>query len=69
MSYLSLNQRLISRFQPENEQHRVLYDQFLKTGTWANSPIRFVPEQGYVELPHSINSLLVKYYLGKEFSK
>ncbi len=69
MSYLSLNKRALSRFQPENEQHRLLYNQFLKTGTWANCPLQFVPEQQNIELPHSINNQLVRYYMDKEFAK
>lgn len=69
MSYLSLNRRALTCFQPENEQHRKLYNQFLKTGTWTNCPVQFVPERGFVELPHSINNQLVNYYMDKEFAK
>lgn len=54
-------------FDVMDKEHRKQVFTFLKTGSWARSPVRFVHKDGSTEqLPAMIGDL-VQYYAGKEF--
>lgn len=56
-------------FDPDNEQHRRAYYDYLKTNSWNGCPYHFVLEEPFLDLPSSINYKMVLYYTNKEFAQ
>jgi hypothetical protein len=56
-------------FDATNVEHRREYQNYLKTGTWANCKFQFVLEEPFLDLPNSINDKLVRHYMNIEFKK
>lgn len=56
-------------FDPANKEHRLIYNKFLKTGSWSNCSYQFICEAPYLDLPSCINYKLVNYFFSKEFAK
>jgi hypothetical protein len=54
-------------FDETDKDHRALLFEFLKTGTWATSPVRFAHRDGSSEqLPAMVGDLAM-YYARREF--
>lgn len=56
-------------FDAENAEHRKVYNQYLKTKSWADCPYQFVLEEPFLDLPSCINHKLIHYYISQEFKK
>lgn len=67
MSVLELSGRPFIVFEPNNEEHRGYYYQFVKTGTWGHCPYRFVIPEDHGNLVTMIQRALVKHYVEQEF--
>lgn len=67
MSVLELSGRPFVVFDPENDEHRGYYYQFVKQGTWGRCPYRFVVPEDHGNLVTMIQRSLVKYYVEQEF--
>jgi hypothetical protein len=66
MDVLQRNQRPLVQFDPANVEHRRLYRQFLKTGTWSKSPVQFTLHEDFLELPHYLNTLMIQWYMDRD---
>jgi hypothetical protein len=70
MSLLAFNLRPLVAFDVANKEHRRLYNQFKRTRSWGDCPCRFVvPNTDQFNLITSIEYLLLKYYMDREFGK
>ena len=70
MSLLEFNLRPLVAFDVDLKEHRRLYNQFKRTRSWGHSPYRFiVPNTDQFNLITSIEYLLLKYYMDREFGK
>ena len=67
MSLLELSGRPFTVFDPENDEHREFYYEFVKHGTWGRCPYRFVVPEDHGNLVTMIQRSLVKYYVEQEF--
>jgi hypothetical protein len=56
-------------FDAANQKHRSAYYRYLQSASWVDCPYQFVVEEPYIDLPHCINQKMIKYYMGREFSK
>jgi hypothetical protein len=68
MSQLELHGRPWIVFNPGNRQHRKFYYEFVKSGTWARCPVRFVVADDQGDLVTMIQRTLIKHYVQREFS-
>ena len=68
MSVLELSGRPFTVFDPENDEHREYYYEFVKEGTWGRCPYRFVVPEDHGNLVTMIQRSLVKYYVEQEFA-
>lgn len=62
MRVLDRNKRPIVEFDASNVEHRLLFQKFRQTRTWAHSPVQFDLDETYRDLPYYISTLLVEYY-------
>lgn len=67
MSVLELSGRPYVVFDPSNKNHRRFYNNFVKTSSWGDCPVRFVVPEDHGDLVTMIQRSLVKYYVQKEF--
>ncbi len=67
MSLLELHGRPFVVFDPNNEEHRGFYYDFVKHGTWGRCPYRFVVPEDHGNLITMIQRALVKHYVETEF--
>ena len=68
MSRLEYYNRPLVAFDPANKDHRRYYAEFLEKSGWGHCPVRFLcPEDHGVDLTVMIKSLLVQYYVDREF--
>lgn len=63
---LDVNRRPVVRFDVKNADHRRYFSEFVKTGTWAHSPVSFYAPDGVSVRAHCVEQLL-EYYLKAEF--
>lgn len=71
MSVLQAVKRPQVAFDVTNEEHRQLYAQFLRTGTWGRCPIAFyIPNNDSANnnLAYAMQRLLTEFYINKEFA-
>lgn len=68
MSVLELSGRPFVVFDPENDEHREFYYEFVKEGTWGRCPYRFVVPEDHGNLVTMIQRSLVTYYVEQEFA-
>ena len=54
-------------FNPSSKEHRQAYYDFLKSRSWKNSKYNFVLEDDHIDLPSSIRTKLMDYYISREF--
>ena len=64
---LDVNRRPVVPFNVNNAEHRRCVSQFLKDGTWANSPVSFYAPDGVSVRAFAVEQL-VSYYLKNEFA-
>ena len=69
MSQLELHGRPWTVFDPEDQQHRSWYHDFVKSGTWGRCPVRFVVPEDHGNLITMIQRNLVAYYVTQEFKR
>lgn len=67
MSVLHFMRRPVEVFNVENRKHRALYSEFLKTGTWGKSPVRFIASEATECEFGTIQRQMVEYYVNREF--
>lgn len=68
MSRLEFLSRPLVAFDPYNKDHRRYYAEFLAYGGWGRCPVRFIcPDDTGNDLPTMIKTLLVQYYVEREF--
>jgi len=68
MSRLEYFNRPLVAFDASNKDHRRYYAEFLEYHGWGHCPVRFIcPEDHGVDLTVMIKSLLVQYYIEREF--
>ena len=68
MSRLEYYNRPYVAFDPANKNHRRYYAEFLENRGWGRCPVRFIcPEDSGSDLTVMIKSLLVQYYVDREF--
>jgi hypothetical protein len=63
MSSLYLNARPWTVFNPDNDDHRRYYYDFVSTGTWGRCPVRFVVPEAHGDLISMIQRSLIKWYV------
>jgi hypothetical protein len=66
MHYLERVRRPVVDFDPANVEHRIIYQQFMKTNSWDHSPILFDMPEKYLELPYYINMRLTEFYMDQD---
>ena len=54
-------------FDPASKEHRLAYFNFLKFKSWKNSKFKFILEDDHSDVPSSINTKLLDYYVNREF--
>lgn len=68
MSKLEFLSRPLVAFDPYNKDHRRFYAEFLEYDGWGKCPVRFIcPDDTGFDLPTMIQSMLVEYYIEREF--
>jgi hypothetical protein len=55
-------------FDANNQEHRSLYNKFLKTHSWKHCPYQWLIDDTSLDVVHNINSKMLKYYMNAEFS-
>jgi len=68
MSILNTFGRPCEYFDVTNSQHRQLFAEFQKTGSWKHSPVRLLAREEGENIP-VIQRQLVEFYLNREFGK
>lgn len=63
---LDMNRRPVVAFDVGNAEHRRYVSDFLKTGTWSQSPVAFYAPEGISARAYAMECL-VSYYLQNEF--
>lgn len=63
--YLKL--RPIVAFDVNNRKHRQDYAQFITTGSWSHSKVRYELDEVTGELQGAIQRVMLEYYVSKEF--
>ena len=53
-------------FNPDDQEHRQHYANFLANNTWGKCPVRFSID-GSDNVSHAMQRLLTEYYIAKEF--
>lgn len=69
MSFLTAHRRPVVAFDVKNRKHRQVFFTFVKTGSWASTPILFYSEEETMVDVATMQRQLVEYYMSKEFSK
>lgn len=69
MSVLELSGRPFVVFNPQDEQHRKYYYEFVKEGAWGRCPYRFVVPEDHGNLITMIQRSLVTHYVNQEFGR
>jgi hypothetical protein len=64
---LDLFRRPVVLFDPSNKQHRRDYGQFLSTGAWRHTDVRYVINDVAGDLQARIQRQLLEYYIDREF--
>lgn len=65
---LELNRKSTVAFDPANKEHRKWYSCYLRDGNWVGVPVQFiVTENPRAPLPVAIETLLIDYYIAREF--
>lgn len=54
-------------FDPTNSEHRRWFAEFMVGSAWGQCPVRFVTEDGSINLIEKIKGKLLLYYATKEF--
>jgi len=67
MSVLELSGRPFVVFDPNNQDHRRFYFDFVETGMWGRCPYRFVVPDDHGNLITMIQRSLVNHYVQAEF--
>jgi len=65
---LNLN-RPTEVFDVKNRKHRALFAEFVRTGKWSHSPVRFVASEPTQVDVGTMTRQVVEYYIEKEFAK
>jgi hypothetical protein len=65
---LNLN-RPTEVFDVQNRKHRALFAEFVRTGKWSHSPVRFVASEPTQVDVGTMTRQVVEFYIGKEFAK
>lgn len=63
-----LNSRPFVVFDANNQEHRSLYNKFLKTRSWKHNPYQWIIDDSSLDVVHNINSKILRYYMNAEFS-
>ena len=63
-----LNSRPFVVFDANNQEHRSLYNKFLKTRSWRHNPYQWIIDGSSLDVGPNINSKILKYYMNAEFS-
>jgi hypothetical protein len=69
MSVLSVAGRPLAVFNVKDRKHRELYAQFVRTGTWSKSPVRFIASEPTESDVGTIARQVIEFYVEKEFAK
>jgi hypothetical protein len=56
-------------FDPANRKHRALFAEFVRTGSWKHSPVRFVASEPTQVDVGTMTRQVVEFYIEKEFAK
>jgi hypothetical protein len=56
-------------FDVQNRKHRALFAEFVRTGKWSHSPVRFVASEPTQVDVGTMTRQVVEFYIGKEFAK
>lgn len=69
MSVLQVTGRPVTIFDVKNRKHRELYAQFVRTRSWAHSPVRFIASEPTESDVGTIARQVVEFYVDKEFGE
>lgn len=69
MSVLHVMSRPVEIFDAGNRKHRELYAQFIRTRSWAHSPVRFIASEPTESDVGTIARQVVEFYAAKEFGE
>jgi hypothetical protein len=70
VSLLEFNLRPLVEFDVSKKEHRAIFRQFQMTHSWGHNPYRFiVPKLEQFDLVTAMESLMLSYYMDKEFGK
>ena len=67
MSVLHVMSRPVEIFNVDNRKHRALYAEFIKSGTWGRSPVRFIASEPTECDFGTIQRQMLNYYVNREF--
>jgi len=66
---LFMHTRPVVPFDPANSAHRRAVNTYVRTGGWGSTPMRFLLETPYLDVPNMVSSRLLNYYLSREFKQ
>lgn len=66
MRVIDRNKRPIIEFDASNVEHRLLFQKFRQTRSWAHCPVHFDLDDNFHDLPYYLNTLLVEYYTAND---
>ena len=69
MSLLNVVNRPVAVFDVNNREHRNLFAQYLKTRSWAASPVRFIASEVTDIDVGTISRQMLEFYTDREFNK
>jgi hypothetical protein len=61
--------RPVEIFDAANRKHRILFAEFMRTGTWGKSPVRLIANQATESDFGTIQRQMVEYYIDREFNQ
>lgn len=67
MTVLHSKMRPVEQFDANNRAHRRLYAQFIRTGRWGHSPVRFVANEPTSADVNTMARQLIEFYTKQEF--
>lgn len=56
-------------FDVKNRQHRALFAEYVRTGSWTHSPVQFVSSEPTQVDVGTISRQMLEFYTSKEFGK
>ena len=66
---LSTSLRPVKVFDVANREHRALFAEYVRTGRWSHSPVRFIASESTEIDVGTITRQVLEFYTSREFGK